>query len=247
MNPLSEQVAVIVGGAGGLGSALGAELSRQGIQVILVDVDGPRVEKAAAKIAGRTVGLVMDATDHESSALVIQNIVDRWGRIDIFVNAAGITGKTGVLSHEVELEDFDRVMTVNVRTCLVTTRLVIPLMLKRGYGRVLHVASIAGKEGNAGMVAYSASKAAVIGLTKTQGKEYADTGVTVNAIAPAVILTDLHDTMPADQINYMTSKIPMKRCGTLEEFARMAAFIVSPAASFTTGFTFDLSGGRATY
>ncbi len=120
-------------------------------------------------------------------------------------------------------------------------------MLERQYGRILHIASIAGKEGNAGMAAYSASKAAVIGLAKAQGKEYAGAGITINALAPAVIMTDLHDTMPPAQIDYMTSKIPMKRCGTLEEFARMAAFIVSPAASFTTGFTYDLSGGRATY
>jgi 2-dehydro-3-deoxy-L-rhamnonate dehydrogenase (NAD+) len=123
----------------------------------------------------------------------------------------------------------------------------LPLMLQRNYGRVLHVASIAGKEGNAGMVAYSASKAAVIGLTKSQGKEYAETGITVNAIAPAVIITEMHDTMPESQITYMTSKIPMKRCGTRQEFADMATFIVSPECSFTTGFTFDLSGGRATY
>ena len=247
MPQLTEQVAVIAGGAGGLGRALGAELARQGVQVILVDLDGPRAGKAAAAIAGRAEGMAMDATDHDSCARVVQSIVDRWGRIDIFVNAAGITGKTGIPSHQVELADFDRVMAINVRSCLVTTRLVVPVMLKRGYGRILHVASIAGKEGNAGMVAYSASKAAVIGLTKTQGKEYADSGVTVNAIAPAVIFTDLHDNMPAEQIKYMTSKIPMQRCGTLEEFAKMAAFIVSPAASFTTGFTFDLSGGRATY
>lgn len=247
MNQLSEQVAVIAGGAGGLGRALGAELARQGVQVVLVDLDGPRAGKAAASISDRTVGLAMDATDHDSCARVVQEIVDRWGRIDIFVNAAGITGKTGIPSHQVELADFDRVMAINVRSCLVTTRLVVPVMLKRGYGRVLHVASIAGKEGNAGMVAYSASKAAVIGLTKTQGKEYAGSGITVNAIAPAVIFTDLHDNMPEEQIKYMTSKIPMQRCGTLEEFARMAAFIVSPATSFTTGFTFDLSGGRATY
>ena len=120
-------------------------------------------------------------------------------------------------------------------------------MLKRNYGRILHIASIAGKEGNAGMLAYSASKAAVICMAKVQGKEYAETGITINAIAPAVIKTAMHDTMPFEQIKYMTDKIPMKRSGTLEELVDMAAFIVSPQNSFTTGFTFDLSGGRATY
>jgi 3-oxoacyl-[acyl-carrier protein] reductase len=120
-------------------------------------------------------------------------------------------------------------------------------MLSQGFGRILHFASIAGKEGNAGMLAYSTSKAAVIGMTKVQGKEYAGMGITVNAIAPAVIFTELHTTMPEEQIKYMTDKIPMKRCGTKDEVAAMVEFIVSPEASFTTGFTFDLTGGRATY
>jgi 3-oxoacyl-[acyl-carrier protein] reductase len=121
------------------------------------------------------------------------------------------------------------------------------MMVKRGYGRVLHIASIAGKEGNAGMLAYSASKAAVIGMTKVQGKELASSGVTVNALAPTVIQTPMVDSMPAEQVKYMTDKIPAQRCGSLEELVATVEFIVSPACSFTTGFTFDLSGGRATY
>jgi 3-oxoacyl-[acyl-carrier protein] reductase len=120
-------------------------------------------------------------------------------------------------------------------------------MAKRGYGRLLHIASIAGKEGNAGMLAYSASKAAVIAMTKVQGKEMAGTGVTVNALAPAVIRTAMVDAMPERQVRYMTDKIPMGRCGSLDEVVAMVEFIVSPGCSFTTGFTFDLSGGRATY
>jgi NAD(P)-dependent dehydrogenase (short-subunit alcohol dehydrogenase family) len=120
-------------------------------------------------------------------------------------------------------------------------------MLHQNYGRILHIASIAGKEGNAGMVAYSSSKAAVIGMTKVQGKEYAETGITVNALAPAVIRTPLVEVMPPDQVKYMTDKIPAKRCGSLEEVANLVAYIVSPMNSFTTAFTFDLSGGRATY
>ncbi len=128
-----------------------------------------------------------------------------------------------------------------------TSKYVLPVMLKNNYGRILHIASIAGKEGNAGMLAYSSSKAAVIGMTKVQGKEYAGTGITINALAPAVIRTALVDAMPAQQVKYMTDKIPMRRCGTLEEAANHAAFIVSEQNSFTTGFTFDLSGGRATY
>jgi 3-oxoacyl-[acyl-carrier protein] reductase len=128
-----------------------------------------------------------------------------------------------------------------------TSKYTIPLMLQNNYGRILHTASIAGKEGNAGMLAYSSSKAAVIGMTKVQGKEYAESGITINAIAPAVIQTPLVASMPPEQVRYMTDKIPMKRCGTLEEWVNMVLFIVSPKNSFITGFTFDLSGGRATY
>ena len=120
-------------------------------------------------------------------------------------------------------------------------------MLDKNYGRILHIASIAGKEGNAGMLAYSASKAAVIGMAKTQGKEYAETGITINALAPAVIQTAMVDALSEEQVKYMTDKIPMKRTGTLSEAANIAAYTVSPENSFTTGFTFDLSGGRATY
>jgi len=237
---------VITGGAGGLGYALGAHLGGLGVRVALLDLEAGSTKEKAATIPG-AIGVAGDVTDHESSARAVREVMERWGRIDVLVNAAGITGKTALKSHEVPLADFDRVMAVNVRSCMVTTRLILPIMLEQKYGRVLHVASIAGKEGNAGMVAYSASKAAVIGLTKSQGKEYSETGITINAIAPAVILTEMHDTMPAAQISYMTSKIPMARCGTRQEFADMATFIISPACSFTTGFTFDLSGGRATY
>ncbi len=170
-----------------------------------------------------------------------------FGRIDILVNCAGITGKTGIKSHEVDLNDFQRVLKVNLLGSFITFQAVIGPMLQRNYGRILHIASISGKEGNAGMLAYSTSKAAVIGMTKVQGKEYAGTNIRINALAPAVIRTELVARMPEEQVRYMTDKIPMKRCGTLEEFAAMAEFIVSPENSFTTGFTYDLSGGRAVY
>jgi NAD(P)-dependent dehydrogenase (short-subunit alcohol dehydrogenase family) len=177
----------------------------------------------------------------------VTQIGQRFGRIDILVNSAGVTGRTNVKSHEVELADFRWVFEVNVVGSFLTSRSVLPWMLERNYGRILHIASVSGKEGNAGMLAYSASKAAVIGMTKAQGKEYAETGITVNALAPAVIRTPMVEALPEEQVKYMTDKIPMRRCGTLEEVAHMAAFIVSPGASFTTGFTFDLTGGRATY
>ncbi len=184
-----------------------------------------------------------DVTDADAVAQAIESC----GRLDILVNSAGITGATNRKSHEVEPADFDRVFSINVRGTFLLCRAVLPGMLTQNYGRILNIASIAGKEGNAGMVAYSSSKAAVIGLTKSMGKEYAETGITINALAPAVVRTEMVEKMPAEQVRYMTDKIPMKRCGTLEEFAAMAEFIVSPANSFTTGFSFDLSGGRAVY
>lgn len=198
-------------------------------------------------LGSAALALEVDVSNPDSVSRAVAAVVEKTGRVDILVNCAGITGKTNIKSHEVDLADFDRVFALNVRASLVTFQAVVPHMLRHGYGRVLHIASIAGKEGNAGMLAYSASKAAVIGMTKVQGKEYAETGVSINAIAPAVIRTSILDVVPEAQITYMTDKIPMKRCGTTAEFAAMAEFIVSPENSFSTGFCYDLSGGRATY
>ena len=191
--------------------------------------------------------MAIDLTQESDVEAMVQNVYDEFKRIDILVNCAGITGITNVRSHEVDTENLRRVFELNFMGSFYTTKAVLPFMLKNNFGRILHMASIAGKEGNAGMLAYSASKAAVIGMTKVQGKEYAETGITVNAMAPAVIRTPLVDAMPDEQVKYMTDKIPMKRCGTLDEAVNMALYIVSPQNSFTTGFTFDLTGGRATY
>ena len=170
-----------------------------------------------------------------------------FGRIDGVVNCAGVAGRTNLRAHEVDLEDFDLVYRINLRGALLISRAVLPIMLAQNYGRLLHVASIAGKEGNAGMTAYSASKAGLIGLVKSMAKDYAETGITINALAPAVIQTPMVDQLPQATVDYMTQKIPMRRLGTLNEVAAMIAWIVSPECSFSTGFTFDLSGGRATY
>jgi len=251
MNPAlprwEEQVAVITGGADGLGFGLASHLAAKGTTVALWDRNAAALEKATARIGSHARPQQVDVTCPEDASSAVAALLDAFGRIDILVNCAGITGKTGILSHEVSLEDFERVMAVNVRGCLVTFQAIAPSMLARGYGRVLHIASISGKEGNAGMLAYSTSKAAVIGLTKVQGKEYAETGLRVNALAPAVIRTEMVAALPEAQVKYMTDKIPSKRCGTVEEFAAMAEFIVSPENSFSTGFVFDLSGGRAVY
>ena len=246
MNQRGQSV-VITGAMSGLGFALARRLHAAGNRLALLDIDEVRLEKAGHTFSDKIFFAKVDATEPEQVNPVIERFARQAGRIDALVNSVGITGQTNLKSHEISLDDFDGVMRVNVRSCLVPFRAVIGHMLEQKYGRVLHVASIAGKEGNAGMVAYSASKAAIIGMTKSQGKEYAETGVTVNAIAPAVIRTAMHDHMPEEQFKYMTDKIPMKRCGTLDEFATLAAFIISPENSFTTGFTYDLSGGRATY
>lgn len=246
-NEFQDQVAVITGGANGIGFALAQHLVKRGARVALVDLQKAAVQKAARQIGANATAYQLDVTDEAQVQQVINKIARKFGRLDILVNSAGTTGATNIKTHEVDFENFKLVFAVNVNGCFLTSRAVLPFMLKRNYGRILHIASIAGKEGNAGMLAYSSSKAAVIGMTKVQGKEYAETGITVNALAPAVIRTAMVAALPDEQVKYMTDKIPMKRCGTLEEIAHLAAYIISPQASFTTGFTFDMTGGRATY
>lgn len=242
----SEQQALVTGGASGIGLAIANKLHTFGVKVVLCDLDSKKLE-AARKTVGEHCGILcVDVTDLKAVESVFGQLIDQTGAIDILVNSAGVTGITNVKSHEVDPADVELVFRVNFFGSFNTSRAALPAMLRQHYGRILHIASIAGKEGNPGMMAYSASKAAVIGMAKSQGKELAETGITVNALASAVIRTPMVEAMPLAQVTYMTEKIPMKRCGTLDEIADMAAFIVSPGASFTTGFTFDLSGGRAT-
>jgi NAD(P)-dependent dehydrogenase (short-subunit alcohol dehydrogenase family) len=242
--------AIVVGAGSGIGRAAAEFLAGEGVAVGCLDRDGAAAAETARRIEGsgaKSIAVTGDVTDERTIAPAIDRIVRALGSLEALVNCAGITGKTNVKAHEVDLADFDVVYRINLRGALVVAQAVLPRMLAQNYGRILHVASIAGKEGNAGMAAYSASKAGLIGLVKSMAKDYAETGVTINALAPAVIQTPLVDALPQATIDYMTAKIPMRRCGTLEEVAAMIAWIVSPACSFTTGFTFDLSGGRATY
>jgi len=239
MSTFKDQVAIVTGAASGLGLAIATKLQDEGAQVVTLDLNEASVPGA--------VSFAIDLTKEDQVANVVNQIAERFGRIDILVNSAGVTGATNIKSHEVDTQNLRFVFDVNFMASFFTARAVLPWMLKNNYGRILHIASVAGKEGNAGMLAYSASKAAVIGMTKVQGKEYAESGITVNALAPAVIQTPMVDAMPEAQVKYMTDKIPMRRCGTLDEIAHMAAFIVSRETAFTTGFTFDMTGGRATY
>ena len=245
--PLSfaNQVAIITGAASGLGLAIAKKLASVGAKLVLLDknIDHLSTEPDLAAMSRYAVDITHEQTVMET----VQKVADEFGRIDILVNCAGITGITNIKSHETDSMNVQQVFDVNFMGSYYTSKHTLPRMLMNGYGRILHIASVAGKDGNAGMLAYSASKAAVIGMTKVQGKEYAESGITINALAPAVIQTALVDAMPPEQVRYMTDKIPMKRCGTLDEVANIALYIVSPMNSFTTGFTFDLTGGRATY
>lgn len=242
---------LVVGGAAGIGAAAAELLSRQGAAVVIVDRDEEAAEQQARRIrsvgGGEAIYASADVTDPASMNAAVQDAIGWRGQVHAVINSAGIQGPLGRPSHQVDLADFEATLRVNLTGALVITRAVLPHMLEHGYGRIAHVASIAGKEGNPNMVAYSASKAGLIGLVKTQGKEYAGTGITVNALAPAVVRTPFLDTQPAEVLEYMTAKIPMGRVGTTHEIAHLLAFMVSPECSFTTGFVFDASGGRATY
>ena len=176
----------------------------------------------------------------------MERAIDAWGRVDILVNNAGIAGVAAPI-WEQSAEEMDRVYRTNLRGVYLFTRAVIPQMLERDYGRIVNIASIAGKEGNPNMVPYSATKAAVIGLTKSVGKELATTGIRVNAVTPAVIMTPILEQLTPEQVEYMLQKIPMGRTGEISEVAALVAWLASPECSFSTGAVFDISGGRATY
>lgn len=243
----SGQVAIVTGAASGIGKSIANALAAQGARLVLFDQQQLALEAMVKDWKTPYIIIAEDVTSEEAVRKSIEAVGNDWKQIDILINCAGITGITNIKTQDVTDENLRKVMDVNFMGSFYTSKHVLPWMLKNNYGRILHIASIAGKEGNAGMLAYSASKAAVIGMTKVQGKEYAETGITVNALAPAVIKTALLDGMADEQLKYMTDKIPMKRCGTLDEVANIALYIVSPQNSFTTGFVFDLSGGRATY
>ena len=240
-------IAVITGAASGIGLAIANKLSDLKIRLALLDLDESKLLQIQSQLKSETSVFPVDVTIEADVKNVIDAIEIKYGHIEILINSAGITGKTNLKSHETETDNLKKVFDINFMGSYYTSKYVLPVMMKNNYGRILHISSIAGKEGNAGMLAYSASKAAVIAMTKVQGKEYAETGITINSIAPAVIRTALVDAMPESQVAYMTNKIPMKRCGTLQEVADLVAFIISEQNSFTTGFTYDLSGGRAVY
>lgn len=249
-NRFQHRKAIVTGGAQGIGRAIAERLAAEGAHVALLDNDAALTRATADELAaaGASVEtLPCDITSDSAVREAFDGFVERNGGLDILVHAAGIVGPTGIKVDEVATEDFIRVCQINLVGSFIVTKHAVSHMKKAGYGRILLIASIAGKEGNAGMASYSASKAGVIGLVKSVGKEFAETDITVNALAPATIRTAMVAAMPAHQIQYMTDKIPKKRCGTIEEAAALSCWIVSEEASFNTGFTFDLTGGRAVY
>ena len=248
----TDQTAIVTGGADGIGKVVATRLASEGAQVTIFDINVANAEATVGELAEsglRADCEIVDIADEEAVAAAIEAVVARSasGRLDVVVNCAAIVGPTSTPITKVSVEEFERTSRINLLGTFVITKQAITTMQLNDYGRVLNFASIAGKEGNAGMSPYSSTKAGVIGLVKSAGKEFAESGITVNAIAPAVILTPMVEGVDPAQVKYMTDKIPMRRCGTLEEVAALSCWIVSPEASFCTGFTFDLSGGRAVY
>ena len=245
---LHDRVAVITGGAQGFGYACAQRMLDSGASVMLWDIDSQRVEQARAELSGRgNVGCaVVELTQEASVEAAAKATLERYGQIDIVVNNAGITGGNGT-TWELDPAVWRRVIEVNLIAPYLVCRAIVPHMIARRYGRIVNIASIAGKEGNANASHYSASKAGLIGLTKSLGKELAQHGVLVNCVTPAAAKTAMFATMTQAHIDFMLSKIPMGRFLQVEELAAMVCWLSSQDCAFSTGAVFDLSGGRATY
>ncbi len=244
------QVAVISGGAEGLGKAIALRLAREGARLVIVDFNKEKLAKTVEALAmegHEVMGEAVDVSNEDEVREGFKSAMERFGRIDVMVNSAGIVGPTSTSILDYSVADFDKIYTVNLRGAFLMAKYALKYMSEKGYGRILLIASIAGKEGNPFMAGYSATKAGVIGLVKGLGKEFATTGITINGLAPAVIRTAMNADTDPEQLAYMASKIPMGRLGTVEEVAAATSFIVSPENSFSTGFIYDISGGRATY
>jgi 2-dehydro-3-deoxy-L-rhamnonate dehydrogenase (NAD+) len=238
--------AAITGGAMGIGLAVAQRLVQSGARVALWDRDEGALAAAKQALGGAAHTFALDVSDASAVSRVAQASAEALGGIDVLVCSAGITGPNVPLA-EYPVDEWKRVFDVNVHGLFLCNRAVVPVMQKKDYGRIVNIASVAGKEGNPNASAYSASKAAVIGLTKSLGKELAKTNIRVNCVTPAAVRTAIFDQMTQQHIDFMLSKIPLGRFGTVDEIAAMVAWLASEDCSFSTGAVFDLSGGRATY
>lgn len=246
---LSGKDAIVTGAGKGIGEAIARRLAREGARVMVADLDAANAEKVAASIRAEGLSAVSHQIDVSSAGQVSEmarRAEGELGKIDILVNNAGILGPAFPVQ-DLPVEDWNRILNINLTGTFLCCQAVIKGMVERGYGRIVNIASVAGKEGNLNQAGYSASKAGVIGFTKTLGKEVAKTGVTVNCIAPALIDSDLIREMTESHLNTLLAKIPMGRVGKPEEIAALVNFLVSEEASFATGACYDISGGRATY
>ena len=243
---LKNRRAVVTGGAAGIGLAIAERLAASGARVALWDRDQAALEMARNRLGEQTVVMEVDVADNDAVERAARAAEAALGGIDVLVCSAGVTGPN-TTTWEYPVDAWRQVFDVNVHGLFYCNRAVVPIMRKTGYGRIVNIASVAGKEGNPNAPAYSASKAAVIGLTKSLGKELAKTDIRVNCVTPAAVRTAIFDQMTQQHIDFMLSKIPMGRFGSVEEIAAMVCWLASEECSFTTGAVFDLSGGRATY
>jgi 2-dehydro-3-deoxy-L-rhamnonate dehydrogenase (NAD+) len=246
MFDLSGQFALVTGAATGIGEAIAKRLADAGATACVVDLDGAGAAQAAERIGRGATSIALDVTDAEAVNRAVAGLTSGGKAIDILVNNAGLAGKAAPVWEQSDA-DWHKVMAVNLHGPFYLCRAVIPHMRKRGYGRIVNIASVAGKEGNPNMTAYSASKAALIGLTKSIAKEVASEGICINAVSPAVIRTTILDQLTPQQVDYMVQRIPMKRTGEPEEVAAVVHFLSSRDCSFVTGQCYDVSGGRSTY
>ena len=242
---LDNQVVLVTGAASGIGRQIALELCSRNAKVAACDKNMDALKELAKQYPVEI--FEVDFTDETSINTLVANVEAKLGPLEAVVNCVGMLGKNGEKIESLDIADFDLVYAVNLRGAVILTKAVIAGMAQRGYGRILHIASISGKEGNPYLVAYSATKAGLIGMVKSVGKEYATSGVTINAMSPALIESPMSASFSEKQLALLKSRIPMERLGKSQEVADLAAWIISPACSFTTGFTFDLSGGRATY
>jgi len=246
MFDLTGQTAIVTGAATGIGEAIAERLSNAGAAVVIADLNLQGAEVVATRLRKGSFALHADVSRPESIETTVTEVLQRTGQIDILVNNAGIAGKAAPL-WEQSNEDWQAAIAINLSSIFYFCRAVVSHMRERRYGRIVNIASIAGKEGNPRMIPYSATKAGVIGLTKSLGKEVATDGICVNAVSPAVVRTKILDQLTPEQVTYMTDRIPMRRTAQPEEVAAVVHFLCSPDCSFVTAQCYDASGGRATY
>lgn len=246
MFSLAGRTAIVTGAATGIGQAIAVRLADAGATVAVVDLNLAGAQQAAASLPNGAFAVEADVSNAASVGHAVDQVMQQTGRIDILVNNAGIAGPAAFIWEQTD-ENWQRNIAINLTGVFNFCRAVVPHMRTRGYGRIVNVASIAGKEGNPRMVPYSATKAGVIGLTKSLGKELATDGICVNAVSPAVVQTQILDQLTPEQVAYMTDKIPMKRTARPEEIANVVHFLASTECSFVTAQCYDASGGRATY